>query len=315
MTVLALGRGRHCAVLLAASWSVAGATAAAPPEEAGTPWWPGTVSASLDRAVHRRGEWEEALRRAPPSHRTALAFLLEHMPARDLEALDPEFVLENVALAYAARDAVPWGKDLPEEIFLNEVLPYANLNEPRDPWRAMLEERFLPLAQACGSPAEAAHRLNQEVLAALGVRYSTERVRADQSPAESIGSGIASCTGLSILLVDACRAVAVPARLAGIPNWIDDRGNHTWVEIWDGGTWHFAGAAEPDPRGLDHAWFTADAALAREDDPEHAIYAISYRRTGLDFPVRFDPAEPPVPAVNVTARYAGPDPRPAPRDR
>jgi transglutaminase-like putative cysteine protease len=250
--------------------------------------------------------WEQALRGAPEPHRAALAFLLEHMPEADRTALDPAFLLEEIALAYAARDAVPWGRDLPEDVFLNDVLPYANISERRDPWRAMLKERFLPLAQDCASPGEAAHRLNQEVFPALGVRYSTERARADQSPAESIESGKASCTGLSILLVDACRAVAVPARLAGIPNWVDDRGNHTWVEIWDGGAWHFAGAAEPDPRGLDHAWFTEDAALARADDPEHAIYAVSYRRTGLDFPMRFDPSAPPVPAVNVTSRYARP---------
>ena len=82
-------------------------------------------------------------------------------------------------------------------------------------------------------------------------------------------TGLASCTGLAILLADACRSVGVPARLAGVPNWIDDRGNHTWVEIWDQ-RWHFAGAAEPDANGLDHAWFQHDASLAVKDSKEHA---------------------------------------------
>ena len=121
-------------------------------------------------------------------------------------------------------------------------------------------------------------------------------------------SGIASCTGLSIMLTNACRSVGVPARLAGIPNWPNKSGNHTWVEVWDDGAWHFLGAGEPDKRGLNHAWFVGAAAGAQRNHAEHAIYAISYRPTGLDFPMRFDPEAPPVSAVNVTDRYAKPDP-------
>src|SRR6478752_4758171 len=47
----------------------------------------------------------------------------------------------------------------------------------------------------------------------LKVGYSTERRAANQSPSESRESGKASCTGLSILLSDACRSVGIPARL------------------------------------------------------------------------------------------------------
>ena len=58
--------------------------------------------------------------------------------------------------------------------------------------------------------------------------------------------------------------------------WTNGRGNHTWVEIWDG-DWHFVGAAEPDPNGLDRGWFAHDASLAVKDDREHAIYASSFK--------------------------------------
>ena len=109
-------------------------------------------------------------------------------------------------------------------------------------------------------------------------------------PGESIQSGIATCTGLSILLVDACRSVGIPARVAGTPMWSNLRGNHTWVEIWDG-EWHFAGAAEPDAAGLDHGWFVHDATTAKRDVPEHAIYATSFRRTGISFPLVWLPGD------------------------
>jgi pimeloyl-ACP methyl ester carboxylesterase len=95
----------------------------------------------------------------------------------------------------------------------------------------------------------------------------------------------------------------VPARLAGIASWVNKRGNHTWVEVWDGG-WHFTGAAEPDSRGLDHAWFVADAALAQKGSRRHAIWAVSYRSTGQTFPMVWSRGEDPVWAVDVTDRYA-----------
>ena len=73
--------------------------------------------------------------------------------------------------------------------------------------------RFFALVKNCKTPTEAAQILNQKIFGILKVRYSTGRRRADQSPSESIETGMASCTGLSILLTDACRAVGVPARV------------------------------------------------------------------------------------------------------
>src|SRR5262249_35066295 len=148
-------------------------------------------------------------------------------------------------LAYRARREVPWGKSVPEEIFLDNVLAYANVNEARDPWRKEMIELCLPLVKECKTASEAAELLNRTIFSKLKVAYSTQRNKPHQSPRESIATGKASCTGLSILLSDACRSVAIPARLVGTPLWADKSGNHTWVEIWDHG-WHFTGACEPD---------------------------------------------------------------------
>ena len=258
----------------------------------------------LAPAQARKGRIDasEALRAAPAPQRRGLEFILENMPRRDREGLSTEFLLENVALAYEALDQAPWGKTIPEDIFLNEILPYAALSERRDDWRKTLREKCLPLVKDSKTPSEAAHRLNQTLFDLVKVRYSTQRKKPDQSPLESMELGLASCSGLAILLVDACRSVGIPARLAGTPNWIDHAGNHTWVEIWDQG-WRFAGAAEPSPEGLDHAWFVPMAAQALKDVPEHAIYAASFKKTGLAFPLNWVKGENPVSAVNVTDRY------------
>jgi len=182
------------------------------------------------------------------------------------------------------------------------VLPYASINERRDDWRRDFYTRFKPLVTKAQSPSEAAILLNQEIFKMLNVRFSRQRPKADQSPYESIETGMASCTGLSILLIDACRAVGVPARFAGIPLWPDRSGNHSWVEIWDG-DWHYTGAGEPVGNSLNRAWFTGKARTAQQDHRLHAIYATSYKHTDLKFPLAWNRNVDDVYAVNVTDRY------------
>ena len=177
--------------------------------------------------------------------------------------------------------------------------------------RSEFHARYLPVVKACKTPGEAALAINKKLFVDYKVGYNTRRLRTDQNSKESIAQGMATCTGLSIMLVEACRSVAVPARLAGIASWPGRGGNHTWVEIWDNG-WHFVGAAEPDDKGLDHAWFVDDASRAIKGSSKSAIYAVTYRTTGDFFPLVWAPSAK-MPGEDVTDRYSRGTPKtPAP---
>ena len=234
----------------------------------------------------------------------AAQFLIEGMPSSDRASLKKEFLLENLNLAIKARSQFEWAKKVPEDVFLNDVLPYASLDETRESWRPDLHKLCAPLVKEAASTSEAAQMLNKEFFKIINVHYSKRRNKPNQSPAESRAINKASCTGLSILLVDACRAVGVPARVVGTALWTNKRGNHTWVEIYDGGKWHFAGADEYDKKGLNRGWFTKDAGKAIADDWKHAIWATSWRKTEHHFPMVWNLRDQSIPAVNVTARYA-----------
>ena len=248
---------------------------------------------------------QRALRDAPEAHRRAMRFLVAHMPERDLKSLSADYLLANVKLAFQARDAAPWGKKIPEDIFFNDVLPYASINERRDDWRRDFLEKFSPLIENAKTPGEAAQILNRDMFKLIDVRYhASKRPKPDQSPYESIDAGYASCSGLSVLLIDACRAVGTPARFVGTKQWAGKRGNHSWVEIWDNGEWKFTGACEFNKKGLNKGWFQGNASNAIKDDPQHAIYASSWKQTGTSFPLVWDDDIKYVAAVNVTDRYA-----------
>ena len=292
---------RWLAALFVAFHGVAPLKAA--PDAAATRPWPGTLEAALDQAGTNRQALLQALDSAPARQRDGLVFLLTNMPPRDLRTLSASFLLENLSLSYQAMDEAPWAGSIPADRFLNDVLPYASMNEPRDNWRRRLYDFCRPLVQECKTPGEAGRMLNQKIFGLLKVRYSRTRRAPDQGPFETIESGVATCTGLSILLVDACRSVGVPARIAATPRWSNNSGNHTWVEIWDG-DWHFTGAAEQDPKGLDRGWFAGNASKALRDDPLHAIFATSFRKTGLRFPIVWADGVDYVSAINVTATMA-----------
>ena len=90
------------------------------------------LDSALNRAGDNRAELEKALREAPDGMKESMAYLIAYMPDRDLTSLSSDFLLTNVRLAHEARERFPWAKALPDSIFLNEVLPYASLNEERE---------------------------------------------------------------------------------------------------------------------------------------------------------------------------------------
>lgn len=265
--------------------------------------WSEEARAAISEAGTNSKQLAMALASVHGEERDGMEFLIAHMPPEDLASLSSSFLVENVILAYEAKRTAPWGRDIPEDVFLDALLPYSVIDERRDPWRRELRELCRPLVKNARTPGEAATTLNRELFPLLGVRYDVTRSRNNQSVREVMQEKKATCSGLSILLIDACRSVGVPARFAGTPLWADSSGNHSWVEIWQDG-WHYTGAAEPADDRLDEAWFTERAATATSRQPAHAIYAIVYQPTGVEFPHEWPGAVKTLHAVDVTERYA-----------
>ena len=265
---------------------------------------PATYDRLLDSAFSRAGDRACDLRRllaeTPASRREGMAYLLAHMPQGDLDTLDLEILRENVEYAYLARERFPWAGTLPDSVFLNEVLPYAVADEVREAWRKGFYTLFAPVAAECTDIRAAIDSVNRRIPRIVDVEYNTLREKTNQNPSESMRQHMASCTGLSILLVDALRAVGIPARFAGTAAWHDDRGNHSWTEVWIDGEWHFT---EYYFVGIDKPWFLADAGQATPGDRAHAIYAVSYRPTGEWFPMVWNEDSRDVHAVEVTRSY------------
>lgn len=266
---------------------------------------PKEYHALIDRTIATAGdnakELKKVLKEVPRNEREGMAFLISYMPERDAKSLSADFLLENVQYAYKARAEFPWAKEVPDSVFLNDVVAYANLNENRESWRKDFYERFKKYVAPCKTMREAIDSVNKNVRDELLVDYNTKREKPDQAPYESMRQHMASCSGLSILLTDAFRAVGIPSRVAGTPAWHDDRGNHNWNEVWIDGQWRFTEYYPSDD--LDQSWFLTDAGKAIKEDVRKAIYAASFKPTGCYFPLVWDEDIRYVHAENVTDRY------------
>ena len=281
-------------------------TPVAPPGQSTTPAESQPdLARSLERAGDNAAELKRAIETIEPAFRTDMEWLVATMPEIDLKALKAEFLVKNVRLAERARAEAPWGKAIPESIFRQYVLPYVNVNERRDDWRQDFFDRFTKEAWKFKDPIDATKWINDHLPDALNVHFhATKRRKPDQSPYESMELNYASCTGLSILVIDACRACGIPARMVGCPAWKKVQGNHNWVEVW-WDRWHNVGDSGSDPRGVD--W--VEERCRTETDPDdwvHAVYAAVWRPTNTKYPLVWAFEIEYVPAVNITRFYTDP---------
>lgn len=284
-------------------------------------FWPATSAEGYDPdkdealqtvlASSQRGEELRALvEDTPAAEQRDMAYLIVNMPAHDREAMDVALLKENVTYANIARAKYSWAQSLPEDVYLCDVLPYAVVDEVRDSWRKELYELFAPAVDTCATMYDAICAVNANIPRLTGVDYNTKREKTNQSPRESMRQGMASCTGLSILLVDAYRAVGIPARFVGTASWHDNRGNHSWTEVWLDGAWRVTEYYFPSQ--LDHLWFMADASKAQADDRNYAIYATRFAGGDDWFPMVWADEDEDLPvealpqwvgAENVTQHY------------
>jgi hypothetical protein len=187
----------------------------------------------------------------------AYEFLYAYMPLEDLADYSPEYFARNVLLTYHIKNEIPWGKDLPEDVFRHFVMPLrinnANLDSSRSFFYHQLKSRVdtMDMLQAA---LEVNHWCHEHV----SYQASDDRT---SSPITTYFNGYGRCGEESTFTVAALRAVGIPARQVYTPRWAHTDDNHAWVEFWANGKWHFYGACEPVPEP-DMGWFTEPARRA-----------------------------------------------------
>ncbi len=183
--------------------------------------------------------------------REAMEFLYAYMPLSDLADYEPSFYLNQVRYAFKAREEMPWGKDVPEDVFRHFVLVYRVNNENLDTARMVFYRELKERVKGM-SIEEAALEVNHWCHEHVAYRASDSRTSA---PLATMRTSLGRCGEESTFTVTALRAVGIPARQCYTPRWAHCDDNHAWVEVYVDGEWKFLGACEPDPH-LNMGWFS-----------------------------------------------------------
>ena len=189
-----------------------------------------------------------------PEEREALTFMYAYMPIGDITDYSGDFYLKNIRSSFQARNEMPWGDSIPEDIFRHFVLPVRinneNLDESRMVFFDELKDRVKGLS-LYDAVLEVNHWCHEKVI------YTPSDGRTS-SPLASVKTAYGRCGEESTFTVAALRSVGIPARQVYTPRWAHTDDNHAWVEAWGNGKWYFLGACEPEPV-LNLGWFNGPA--------------------------------------------------------
>jgi Transglutaminase-like superfamily. len=187
----------------------------------------------------------------------ALKFLYAFMPLNDLADYSVDFFLSNINVSLRAKKDLPWGKPIPDDIFLHYVLPVRVNNENLDSFRIRYYDEILSRVKN-KSIVDAALEINHWCHEKVTYQPSDSRTSA---PMSTILSARGRCGEESTFTVAALRTAGIPARQVYTPRWAHCDDNHAWVEFWNNGHWSYMGACEPEPVA-DRGWFTEPARRA-----------------------------------------------------
>jgi hypothetical protein len=105
----------------------------------------------------------------------ATAFLWDNMPAFDQPNaktyFDDGIVVPTVDISLSVKantTTYPWAADVSRDLFFDYVLPYANVNEARTNWRALLSNKISPLVANSKTLRQAADAVNAGLWGVLG---------------------------------------------------------------------------------------------------------------------------------------------------
>ncbi len=249
------------------------------------------------------------------AEREAMQFLYAYMPYSDLADYTPAFYLDQVRYAFTAREEMPWGKMVPEDIFRHFVLVYRVNNENLDTARQYMFHQLKERVQGM-TMEQAALEVNHWCHEHVAYRAADSRTSA---PLATMRTSLGRCGEESTFAVTALRSVGIPARQCYTPRWAHCDDNHAWVEVWvanpdgKGGEWKFLGACEPDPE-LNMGWFAVPStrclmvhskAFGRYHGDEEVVKQTALY-SELNLLSHYAPTR------RVTATVCGPDGKPLP---
>lgn len=164
----------------------------------------------------------------------------------DIKTIKADYLIQNIDLAFAIRDSVPWGHQFSFDQFCEYVLAFRFSHEPIENWRRYYYEKYLLLRDTI--------RHDSCYYLAAGLHKNIERVRSlslisvypfdftiDQLETGRVGV----CKHITTYTAQLMRAAGIPTAIDYTPAWGDQGGSHSWntIQLENGKMFHYEGSS------------------------------------------------------------------------
>jgi len=149
----------------------------------------------------------------------------------DVNYITAEYLINNIDLAFKVWEEMPWGKDIPFDVFCEEILPYRVSTEPLENWRekviasyadfykSFVEDSTITIVEACA-------RLNDRL-----PRFRLDKDFPAMSYSQLMASTRGVCDHFVALAIFVMRAFGIPVTHDYTPRWPNDPLGHSWNSV------------------------------------------------------------------------------------
>jgi hypothetical protein len=152
----------------------------------------------------------------------------------DCKVITAEFLIDQIDYAFKAWREKPWAKDLSFDRFCRYVLPYRGSNEPLEPWRQTMWDKYSGLEDRMDDstdPIEAAALINDDVKSWFGFDPRFYYHPTDQGLSEMTANGLGRCEDMTNVTIYAMRANGIAVTSDYTPHWANTGNNHAWNAV------------------------------------------------------------------------------------
>jgi hypothetical protein len=151
----------------------------------------------------------------------------------DVTDITAAYLINNIELAFKVWHETSWGKDIPFDVFCEEILPYRVSTEPLENWREKALASFADIYRSfmkdtAITTVEACSKVNS-----LLPRFRIDKDFPPTCFSQLMASARGSCDEMSDLATFSMRALGIPVSTDFTPLWPDRLNGHTWSSVYD----------------------------------------------------------------------------------
>jgi hypothetical protein len=152
----------------------------------------------------------------------------------DVKYITGDYLIDNIELAFKVWEEQPWGKDVPFDVFCEEILPYRVANEPLENWRKKVLASYAKLnssfkTQPGITVMEACTQVNSQL-----PRFCLSTDVPDMNFSMIMAATRGMCDEMVILAIFTMRALGIPVSKDYTLKWPNRDIGHSWNSGYDG---------------------------------------------------------------------------------